>query len=142
MLHCSTSHRLLHTELCQMQPWLHICHLWKSKKRKQQRGGGNERSHWGDANSAAKPRKAASKEAQESFELTSADSDSASRTANPQQTPKVFHQPKHCSDIASRAGARQAWLQHSTVTPSLQGGHTVGQERFHGRTGKENTPCC
>lgn len=125
-----------------MQPWLHICHLWKSKKRKQQRGGGNERSHWGDANSAAKPRKAASKEAQESFELTSADSDSASRTAKPQQTPKVFHQPKHCSDIASRAGARQAWLQHSTVTPSLQGGHTVGQERFHGRTGKENTPCC
>lgn len=74
-----------------MQPWLHVCDLWKSEKKKQQWGKKIECSHWGDANAADKTRRVASTEVQECFELTSADNDSASRIASPQQTPKCFN---------------------------------------------------
>lgn len=90
-----------------------------------------EYSHWGNANAAVKTRKVASTEVQESFELTSAHKDSASRTASPQQTPEVFQQSEH------RTGARQAQSQHGTVTLSLHSEHIAGPESFHGKIEKQ-----
>lgn len=118
------------TELWQMQPWLHVCDLWKSKKKKQQWGKKIECSNWGNANAAVKTRRVASTNVQESFELTSADN-SASRTVSPQQISKVFQQSEH------RAGARQAQSQHGTVTLSLRGEHVAGLESFHGKIEKQ-----
>lgn len=126
MFHCSTSHRLLRTKLSQTQLWLHICHLWKSKKRKYNSGGKKkkERSHWGDANAAVKPRRAASTEVQESFELTGA-------TATvPQGLPTLSKHPRCYTNLSAAMTQAAVWEQGSS-------GRSMATSPCHRRMGTE-----